>query len=102
VDAGDILLQRTFDISDDDTAFTLGVKCSEAGVEAFAALLDQIERDELKPVAQQGQRSFHLRSERVGLALLDFTRPASELHALVRALTFGPEDNWMSKPKVAT
>jgi natural product biosynthesis luciferase-like monooxygenase protein len=102
VDAGDVLVQRTFDISDDDTAFTLGVKCSELGVEAFAVLLEQIETDRLQPVPQQGHRTFHTRSERVGLAQLDFTRPATELHALVRALTFGPEDNWMSKAKVGS
>ena len=100
VDGGDILLQRTIEVSDDDTAFTLGVKCSDAGVESFATLLAQMEQDSLSPRAQHGQRSFHPRSDRPGPAVLDFARPAGELHALVRALTFGPEDNWMATPKL--
>jgi natural product biosynthesis luciferase-like monooxygenase protein len=100
VDGGAVLVQRIFDIGDDDTAFTLGVKCSEAGIATFATLLDEMEREALSPHAQHGRRSFHLRSDRPGLALVDFSRPVGELHGLVRALNFGPEDNWMATPKV--
>jgi natural product biosynthesis luciferase-like monooxygenase protein len=101
VDGGPVLIQQPIEIGDDDTAFTLAVKCSEAGVETFAQLLDQMERGPLSPRPQQGSRSFHLRSDRPGQALLDFSRPAGELHAVVRGLTFGPEDNWMATPKLA-
>ncbi len=100
VDGGGILLQRAVEISDDDTAFTLGVKCSEAGIESFATLLGRMEKDSLRSRPQQGRRSFHLRSDRPGTALMNFSRPAAELNAMVRALNFGPEDNWMAKPKL--
>ncbi len=98
-DAGPVLLQQRIEIRDDDTAFTLGVKCSEAGVASFAALLTQLEEQALQPRAQQGAASVHTRSERPGAAILDFTRPARELTALVRALDLGTEDNWMATPK---
>ena len=100
VDGGPVLIQQPIEIGDDDTAFTLAVKCSEAGVETFAQLLDQLERGTRSPRAQEGPRSFHRRSDRPGQALLDFTRAAGELHAVVRGLTFGPEDNWMTTPKL--
>src|SRR5258705_4670769 len=100
VDGGPVLIQQPIEIGDDDTAFTLAVKCSEAGVETFARLLDQLERGARSPRAQEGPRSFHLRSDRPGQAMLDFTRAAGELHAVVRGLTFGPEDNWMTTPKL--
>ncbi len=99
-DGGPILLQQAFDIADDDTAFTVGVKCSEAGTALFSTLLDQLEREALAPQAQVGVRSFHRRSERPGVAVLDFNKSAAELVALVRALDFGPDDSWMVKAKL--
>jgi natural product biosynthesis luciferase-like monooxygenase protein len=105
VDAGQIFLQPRFDIGEDDTAFTLSVRCSEAGIAAFSQLVERLEHaaasgQPLAGSAQNAGRSFHLRSERPGLTVLDFRSEARALHRLVRALHFGPDDNWMSKPKL--
>ncbi|HHH30755.1 MAG TPA: LLM class flavin-dependent oxidoreductase, partial [Polyangiaceae bacterium] len=102
VDSGRIFVQRPIPIGEDDTAFTLGVKCSEAGVETFAELLTAIESDSLEGEPQGAGRSFHFRSERPSVALLDWTEPAEVSHRLVRALTHGPDDNWMCLAKVVT
>ncbi|MEY4581578.1 MAG: hypothetical protein RL701_6281, partial [Pseudomonadota bacterium] len=105
VDAGRILLQQQVEIRDDDTAFTLGVRCAETGVTTFVALVEQLERAARDNVAMSGvpqgpNQDFHLRSDRPDLALLDLSRPADELRNLVRALNFGPDDSWMCKPKL--
>jgi methionyl-tRNA formyltransferase len=100
VDGGRVYAQRSFDIGEDDTAFTLGAKCTEMGVSAFATLLDQLEQGTLDGRPQEGSKSFHFRSDRPDIGVLDFARSAEELHAFVRGLTFGPEDNWMCKPKL--
>ncbi len=100
VDGGGIIIQRRFDIADDDTAFTLSAKCSEAGVLGFSALLDQIETGDISESAQKTGGSFNRRSDRPDVAVLTYDRSAAELQALVRALTFGPEDNWMTTPKL--
>ncbi|HEX5656765.1 MAG TPA: AMP-binding protein, partial [Polyangiales bacterium] len=100
VDRGEILLQRSFEIGDEDTAFTLSVRCSEACIESFTELLASLENGTLRPQPQQGERSFHLRSERPNLALIDPAQPAAVTQRLVRALDHGPDDNWMAKPKL--
>ncbi|HEX6243213.1 MAG TPA: formyltransferase family protein, partial [Polyangiales bacterium] len=105
VDAGRILLQAPIEIREDDTAFTLGAKCAEAGVTSFEELTQRLElaqQDHLSLLAppQGASGDFHFRSDRPDLALLDFQRPARVLHALVRGLNFGPDDSWMCKPKL--
>ena len=100
VDAGRIIAQPSFEIGDDDTAFTLSVKCSESGIAAFGELLPRLARRELDGTPQQRSQSFHFRSDRPDVAVLRFERSARELHALVRGLNFGPDDSWMCKPKL--
>jgi natural product biosynthesis luciferase-like monooxygenase protein len=101
VDGGALLVQRSFEIGEDDTAFTLSVRCSEAGTGAFDEVLDGLEQGKASGTPQPSTgRSFHLRSERPDVALLDLSKPAAELHRFVRALNLGPDDNWMAKPKL--
>jgi natural product biosynthesis luciferase-like monooxygenase protein len=101
VDGGRIFVQKPFEIVEDDTAFTLGAKCTEMGVSAFSALLDQLEHGALDGRAQGPNQSFHFRSDRPDIGALDFALPVQALHAFVRGLNFGPEDSWMCKPKLA-
>jgi len=100
-DQGAALVQQPVPVTDDDTAYTLAVKCGEAAVASFATLLDGIERGALQPLPATRSASFHRRSERPGIGHLDLTRSAAQLHAHVRALTFGALDNWMCLPKLA-
>ncbi len=110
VDAGRILRQLGFTVAPDDTALSLNAKCYEAGLASFAALLQDLTRGSyvLRP---QGPRkpgsagAFRPSWARpAALATLDFSRPASELAALVRALDFGPAPyaNPLARPKIWT
>ncbi len=100
VDQGPVLVQRRFEVHEDDTAFTLAVRCGEACVSGFFDVVTQIESGHLTvlPMAEGG--SFHLRSERLGPGVLSFEVPANKLLSQIRALTFGPHDNWMGTPKL--
>ncbi len=106
VDSGGILVQKMIDITPNDTGFTLGVKCIEAGLESFTELLGLLSGEATSgrpmPVQTQGPRQdFHLRSDRPELGLIDLAQPASHSHALIRALDLGMDDNWMCRPKLA-
>ena len=104
IDTGDILQQRLFDIAPDETAFSLNSKCYAAAMDSFPSLLAQLASGDLTPVPQDaGARSYFARDDRPDAAgLLDFTRPARELAAQVRALDFGGYRNPMLHAKIWT
>ncbi|HSH91279.1 MAG TPA: formyltransferase family protein, partial [Ramlibacter sp.] len=101
VDAGRIVRQVTFAVPEEGTALALNARCYEAGLAAFTSMAQDIAIGELAPVAQVGPRSYFRRNQKPeALATLDFTRPAAELAALVRALDFGSYANPLAKPKI--
>lgn len=101
VDAGRIIRQTRFDIAPGETAVSLNTKCYEAGLASFMSLLDDLGRGELPLTEQRGTRSYFGAHQRPALlATLDFSRPARELEALVRALDFGTYPNPLACPKV--
>ena len=101
LDGGDILVQRSFPIEDDDTSFTLNLKCFEAGIDGFAALLDMLGTG--APTAQPhvlDRATYHRRSDRVpAAATLNWARDATEISAVVRALDFGGYRNTLGAAK---
>jgi natural product biosynthesis luciferase-like monooxygenase protein len=106
VDGGAILVQQTVDIRDDDTAYSLGVRCAEAAQQSFCKLVDLIAREQHEgvplPATGQGPRQdFRGRAERPGLGLINFQQTASQVRNFVRGLDLGAEDNWMCRPKLA-
>lgn len=105
VDSGEVLVQRQFDIGSDETAFSLGIKCVEAGSESFQtlteALQNEVDRGQPMSSDKQGpQQNFHLRSDSPGLGLIDFSQSVADIHALVRGLDLGTDDNWMCRAKL--
>jgi len=101
-DTGPILVNRRFEIASDDTAFNVNARCYEAGLEAFAELVDKIEAGSLQPQPQDHslRTYFGLQKRPDAAAVLDWSRPASELLRLVRALDFGPYANTVILPKL--
>jgi len=101
VDAGDIYKQVLFDVSPNETAFTLNAKCYEAALRSFGELVDGLADGTLVRVPQDlTERSYFPRFNRpAGGCLLDFERPAEELDLLSRALDYGPYPNPMGMPK---
>jgi natural product biosynthesis luciferase-like monooxygenase protein len=102
VDSGEILVSEQISILDEDTAFTLTAKCGDAAVRSFARVLDRLATGDTHGTPQGQAEGFHLRSERPGVALLDWTEDAGKLDRLIRGLNFGPDESWLSTPKLST
>ncbi len=102
VDTGNILEQRLFDLGDTETALTLNTKCYEAAIDSFPPLLEQLESGAADGQPQDiNQRSQYLRADRpTAAAQLDFSKPAAELTAIVRALDHGNYWNPLAIAKV--
>ncbi|MFG6080613.1 MupA/Atu3671 family FMN-dependent luciferase-like monooxygenase [Paracoccus litorisediminis] len=102
VDQGDILAQRLFDLRPDDTALTLNARCFARAAESFPDVVTQLEGAGPQRVPQDlSQRSYVGKTKRPEAGgVLDFTRPAAEIGALVRGLDHGGYWNPLSEPKV--
>ncbi len=86
-DAGGILAQQSVAIGPDDTALVLHGKLREATRELLATALPRLARGELQEVAQDESRASYFGRRTPADGQLDWKRPASELHNLVRAVT---------------
>jgi sugar O-acyltransferase (sialic acid O-acetyltransferase NeuD family) len=102
VDEGDILKQVRFPIAADETACTLNVRCYEAAIASFEELLIGLEDGTVQPRRQNPERyRYYARAKRPAAAgSIDWSRPAADIAALLRALEFGPYSNPLMTPKV--
>lgn len=102
VDTGDILVQREFDISPQDTALTLNTKCYEAGLTSFVDLLQELAHGMPNRRAQDmTQRSYHALTDRPEAnGLLRFEHSVDVAHRLIRALDHGDYWNPLCTPKL--
>lgn len=91
IDEGDILAQRLFDISADETAFSLNSKCYAAAMDSFGEVLEQLSTGILARQPQDlSKRSYFGRDHRPEAgAILDFSQPTKTLGQMVRALDYG-------------
>jgi amino acid adenylation domain-containing protein len=102
IDDGEILAQRSFALAGDETAWSLGGRCTEAAIEAFAELLERLSTSRIGGTPQ----NLDARSYFAGWKLpapgcvLRFDDAAVNVVAMVRALDFGAADNPMGIPKV--
>ncbi len=101
-DTGSILVQRTWPIGPDDTAFSLNVRCLQAGIETFAELVDALLAGTARPRAQDlAARTFFGRRHRPDAhGCLDWRRAADANARLVRALDHGGYPNPVAVGKV--
>lgn len=102
IDAGDILKQKTFPISDEETALTLNAKCYEKSIEGFTELIDELAENRVKPVLQcLEKRTFFPRWKRPRAAgMIDWNHSADQIYAMFRALDFGSYPNPLGLPKL--
>lgn len=101
-DTGDILLQHTFPIAADDTAFTLNARCFAFGTQSFGELSEQLVNGTAIGTAQDlTRRSYFGRHQRPhALAVLDFVQPVQVVSRLVRAFDHGGYQNPIAVAKV--
>ena len=85
LDTGPILLQREIRIAEDDTAGTLEAKLAGVGAEILVETLSRWERGDLTPTSQDDARATLAPRIKKEDALVDWSRPASEIHRRVRA-----------------
>ena len=86
LDAGDILMRKDFDISDNDTNETLEAKVSDIATDMLIEYLSCPEK--YKPVKQEGEviytRKFTSKDE-----IIDWSRSPVDIHNQIRALGSG-------------
>ncbi|SDI64894.1 bifunctional UDP-4-amino-4-deoxy-L-arabinose formyltransferase/UDP-glucuronic acid oxidase ArnA [Pseudomonas panipatensis] len=85
-DAGAILAQQRVAIGEDDTALSLHGKLREAARELLNGALPALLKGELKETAQDESKASYYGRRTPADGLLDWQRPARELHNLVRAV----------------
>ena len=99
LDAGEILVTRSFPVSPTETAFTLNAKCFAAALESFDELMDRIEAGRLEGTPQEGRPHIFRRKDRPdGACGIRWADPAARIHALIRGLDFGPYVNPLGLP----
>jgi natural product biosynthesis luciferase-like monooxygenase protein len=102
VDEGDILEQRLFDLTPNETSLTLNTRNFQVAIESFGELIQKLETGTEQRTPQISEsRSYFGRHQRPAVAaLLNWDNPASVLEALVRGLDFGGYDNPLCLPKL--
>ncbi len=86
MDTGDILLQESLPIEEDDTAGVLFQKMAELGSKTLIQALDRLRKDQLPPGKQDDSLATEAPLLKKEMGHLDWTRSARELHCLIRGL----------------
>ena len=101
LDAGEILLTSSFGIAPDETALSLKTKCFAAGLESFAELIGMLSSGTAAKRPQGPMGRYYGKHQRVtAAAAIDWTTPAKEIEAMVRALDCGRYPNPMASPQL--
>lgn len=102
VDKGGILKQVMIPIQDDDTAFTLNVKCHAAGLTSFGDLIDELVGKNIQPQSQNGAGgNYFSKYQRPPATVhLAWDSHAAEWIAAIKALDFGSYTNPLGLPKI--
>ena len=90
LDAGDVLLERTTPIGDEETAGELAARLAVLGGEALVAALDAVEAGTARPTPQDTARVTQCRKVPKEAGRMDFASTAEELGRLVRAMSPWP------------
>lgn len=104
IDTGDIVQREAVEILEEDSAFTLNLKCVEASKIAFSRLLDDVVSENLQPMKQpvSGRSYFGLYQLPPNVGVLNFNENIDNVYNLARALEFGHHENTLGSPKVKT
>ncbi len=87
LDTGDMLLKKEISIGAEETAAELHDRLAVLSAETLAETLVQLENGVLHPEPQDDALSSYASRITKEMSALDFTRPAAELHNLIRAIT---------------
>ncbi len=102
IDSGDVLVERAFELSEFESAFSLNLKCFREALVGFGELLCLLQSEKLQGRRQERARGSYFGEKDVpfGAGIIDFSEPASKIERLSRALEFGPTFNPLCSLKV--
>jgi amino acid adenylation domain-containing protein/non-ribosomal peptide synthase protein (TIGR01720 family) len=103
IDAGDILKQGIVQVSQDETALSLNLKCYNSAIQTFSELVDELAQKTYTRVAQDlTLRSYYGRDMRPPAnGLIHWEQSAEDIDKLCRALYFGPTTNRLATAKIS-
>lgn len=87
LDTGDMLLKKEIAIGPEETAAELHDRLAELAAETLAETLKALEENTLVPEPQNDALSSYAGRITKEMSELDFTKPAAELHNLIRGIT---------------
>jgi len=90
LDAGDMLLQASISIGPDETTGELHDRLAVLGADLLAETLVKLKQGQLQPRPQPATGVTYARNIQKSDGLIDWSKPASKLHNLVRGLNPWP------------
>ncbi len=90
VDTGDMLYQKAIPIALDDTAESMFLKLSDLGGRMITEALERLEKGELTAEKQDEALATHAPMLSKEIAVINWHKPAEEVHNLVRGLYSWP------------
>lgn len=90
IDSGEILLQETVDIKDEDNYGTLASRLSEIGASIVVETLDGIEAGTLQGTPQDESKVTSAPKIKSDDCKIDWTKQVNEIHNLIRAFSPSP------------
>lgn len=90
VDTGDMLESASLEIGENETAEELMERLSHLGAELLISTVKKAEEGTLQPIPQDETLATHAPMLDKEMACLDFSKPAEEVHNLIRGLSSWP------------
>ena len=90
IDTGDMLMKTELDIGENETASELHDRLSEAGAKLIVETVNAVKQNALTPIKQDDSISTHCGMITKDMCVIDFSRPAREIHNQIRGLSASP------------
>jgi methionyl-tRNA formyltransferase len=90
LDTGDILLQRSTPIGENETAAELFDRLAEIGADLLIETLEKLEKGEITPVKQDEGLATYASILTKDMCMIDFNKPVKEVHKKICGLSDWP------------
>lgn len=90
VDTGDILLQKEYVLSKDETGASLFERLCDLGAEAIIEAMEKIEDGTISPVPQKEEDATHAKMLTKAMGDINFSKEAAVIERLIRGLNSWP------------
>lgn len=90
LDTGDILLQRSTPIGENETAAELFDRLAEIGADLLIETLEKLEKGEIIPVKQDEELATYASILTKDMCMIDFNKPVKEVHKKICGLSDWP------------